>query len=154
MHVISFIGPYHSPVYSIDFSNSIYTSYAFENNQHVFTVEQGTRFYLKLNLSANPIPKSSDLAENGNQLQRAPWGRIYLGMDSVNIQSVQYTDAANYSISCSNFMGEGRFTFRLNIVGKAYNFIYTYPKPNLSQMMSSRQFASSVCTNPSYTYAL
>lgn len=112
---------YQRPVYTgIDFGSSIYTDYAFENNQHVFTVEQGTRFYLKLNLTANPPPKNDSLSKNGTILQRSPWGNINLGVNSANIQSVQYTDTANYTISCSNSMGAGSFFFRLNVVGKAF----------------------------------
>ena len=107
-------------------SSSKYTSYALENNQHVFTVEQGTRFYLKLNLSANPWPTSSNLYKNGIALQRASWGgqgTINLTADSVNIQSVQNTDAADYTISCSNSMGEGRFSFRLRVEGKVFKLV-------------------------------
>ena len=98
--------------------SSKYTSYAFENNQPVFTVEQGTLFYLKLKLSANPRPSSANLSKNGTVLQSSPWGNITLDVDSVTIPSVQSTDAGNYTISCSNSMGEGRFSFRLKVVGK------------------------------------
>lgn len=43
---------YQRPVYSIDLDSSIYTSYEYKHNEHVFKVEQGTQFYLKLNLKA------------------------------------------------------------------------------------------------------
>ena len=88
----------------------------------MFTVEQGTRFYLKLYLRANPWPTSCNLSKNGVVLQRSPLGTIQLGVDSVNIQSVQATDAANYTISCSNTFGQGNFSFRLNVVGKGNLF--------------------------------
>jgi hypothetical protein len=101
---------------------SKYAHYAFENGQHVFTVGQGTPFYLKLNLSANPPPNSSNLSNNGIPLPHAAPGQraINIGTDSVSIQSVQSTDAANYTISCSNLMGEGQFSFRLKVVGKVF----------------------------------
>jgi hypothetical protein len=101
-------------------SGSKYAHYAFENNQHVFTAVQGTRFYLKLNLSANPPPNRDDLSKNGTMLQRSPWGNIQLEADSIDIQSVQFTDAANYTISCSNSVGQGQFSFTLKVVGKEY----------------------------------
>ena len=113
-------GPYQKPVYTRINSSSIYTSYAFENNQHVFTVEQGTRFYLKLNLTANPWPTNDSLSMNGIVLQQSPQGNITLEVDSINIPSVQNTDAGNYTISCSNLMGTVRFSFRLKVVGKSF----------------------------------
>ena len=89
----------------------------------MFIVEQGTRFYLKLNLVSNPWPSSSNLSNNGIPLQRAQWGgpgTINLGVDSVNIQSVQNIDAGNYTISCSNLNGDANFSFRLRVEGKAF----------------------------------
>ena len=106
----------------VDRGASKFISHTVENNQDVFTVEQGTRFYLKLNLSANPVPNSRNLSENGRALSPAVPGLaqhvINLNNDSINIQSVQATDAANYTISCSNSMGKGEFSFRLKVVGK------------------------------------
>ena len=107
-------------------ASSIPTMYTYESNQHVFTVEQGTHFYLKLNLSANPWPTSCDLYKNGIILQRSPFGNINLNVDSVNIQSVQNTDNGNYTISCSNSMGEGRFPFQLKVVGKTNFYSINY----------------------------
>ena len=112
------LGRYQKPVYTGIDGSSEYTSYAFENNQHVFTVEQGTRFYLKLKLSANPWPSSNNLSKNGTVLQSSPWGNITLDVDSITIPSVQSSDAANYTISCSNSMGVERYSFRLKVVGK------------------------------------
>ena len=122
------LGQYQKPEYTgVDRGASKYVSYAFENNQHVFTVEQGTRFYLKLNLSANPPPNSRDLYENGRALPPAVPGLaqrvINLNNDSINIQSVQAADAANYTISCSNSMGEAQFSFRLKVVGKCKTIV-------------------------------
>ena len=119
------LGRYQKPVYTgVDSSASKYVRYDFQNNTHVFIVEQGTRFYLKLNLSANPWPTSCNLSKNGVVLQRSPLGTIQLEVDSVNIQSVQASDAANYTISCSNTYGQGNFSFRLNVVGKG-NFVFS-----------------------------
>ena len=101
-------------------------SHSIENNQDVFTVEQGTRFYLKLYLSANPPPTSCNLSKNGNVLPSSPWGAIQLGADSVNIQSVQASDAANYTISCTNTYGQGYYSFRLNVVGKGSSFVFAF----------------------------
>ena len=100
----------------VDKGRSTYNHYDYDNNQ--FTVVQNGRFYLKLFLDGNPWPSNPNLSKNGTALQYVPWGNIQLGVDSVNISSVQYTDSANYTISCSNSMGVGRFSFRLNVVGK------------------------------------
>lgn len=104
-------------------SSSIYADHDVKNNQHVFTVEPGNRFYLKLDLTANPWPKNDNLSKNGSVLQRVQWagpGTINLGVDSVNIQTAQFSDAGNYVISCSNLMGEARFPFRLKVESKVY----------------------------------
>jgi hypothetical protein len=119
-------------VYSgFDSSASKYASYAYENNQPVFTAEQGTRFYLKLSLTANPWPTSYDLYRNGRALQRAVGvgqATINLNPDSVNFQRVQSTDAANYTITSSNSMGQGQFSFRLKVVGKVlYHHCILFP---------------------------
>ena len=111
------------PVYTgVDTTASQYARYDIQNGAHIFTVEQGTRFYLKLNLIANPWPASCNLSKNGIMLQRVPWGTIQLGVDSVNIQSVQDADTADYIISCTNAYGQGSFSFRLNVVGKGSFF--------------------------------
>ena len=102
------------PVYSgIEFSDSVYTSYVFEHNRHIFTAEAGTRFFLKLHLAANPWPGSCNLYRNGQLLRRSPLGTIQLCVDSVNIQAVQPSDDGAYTISSSNLFGEGRFSFQL-----------------------------------------
>ena len=106
------------PVYNIDFNNSVYTHYVVQNDQHVFIVEQGARFVLKLTLSANPMPTSSNLYKNGQLLHRSPLGTIYLSLDTVSIQTVQNSHDGNYMITCSNIMGEGRLSFQIRVVGK------------------------------------
>ena len=102
----------------IDAVASKYARHDVQNNTHVFTVLRGNRFYLKLNLRANPWPKNEGLSKNGVALQRSLQGNILLEVDSMDIQTVQFADAANYTISCSNSMGEGRFSFRLDVMGK------------------------------------
>ena len=102
----------------IDAVASKYARHDVQNNTHVFTVLRGNRFYLKLNLRANPWPKNEGLSKNGVVLQRSPQGNIQLEVDSMDIQTVQFADAANYTISCSNSMGEGQFSFRLEVMGK------------------------------------
>ena len=116
------LGRYQKPVYTgVDWDASTkFISHSIENNQHVFVVEQGTPFYLKLKLSANPPPTSCEIYANGIPLPPAVPGQraIYYSNDSVNIQSVQASDAADYKITCSNSLGEGQFLFRLKVVGK------------------------------------
>ena len=110
---------------------SKYARYDIENHTHVFTVEQGTRFYLKLYLRANPPPTSRSLSMNGIVLGSSAGGgggrgTIQLGVDSVDIQSVQASEAADYTISCTNAYGKGQFSFRLNVVGKGSLFVFAF----------------------------
>ena len=108
------------PVYTgIDVDNSVYAHHAFKNNQDVFTAQQNGRFYLKLKLTANPWPTNDSLSQNGVVLQPSPVGTINLGVDLINIQNVQASHQANYTISCSNRMGTAQFPFQLNVIGDA-----------------------------------
>lgn len=109
------------PQYRVDSSESVYTRHRIENGENVFYVEQGTRFYLKLVLTANPMPTECDLYEDGRLVQSSPWGRIYLRLDSFEIRSVQGTDEGYYRMTCSNIMGEGSFSFRLRVQGMCSN---------------------------------
>ena len=106
------------PVYCIDFDNSKYSSYKCRNNEHVFTVEQGTQFYLKLHLTANPMPTYETLYYNDEEVPYTPDGTIYTGVDYMRIDSVIQSDAGPYKISTRNWMGEGSMSFRLDIQGK------------------------------------
>ena len=108
---------YQAPVYGFDLNSSQFTSYAYENNELVFTVEQGTRFYLKLHLTANPRPTSENVYENGHLLQYSPYGTIYTGVDNMRVESVNQSHAGRYKISSSNIAGEGHITFRLKVKG-------------------------------------
>ena len=107
-------------MYSIDFDNSVYTSYEHKHNEHIFTVEQGTQFYLKLNLTANPWPTDNDLYQNGHLLQYSPQGTIYSGVDNMRIRSVNQSHAGKYKLSSTNHAGEGHISFRLKVKG-TYN---------------------------------
>ena len=111
------------------------TRYVVQNNQHVFLVEQGTRFVLKLTLTANPMPASSNLYKNGQLLYSSPQGTIYLSLDTVSIQTAQYTHGGNYTITCSNYLGEGRLSFQLRVVGKPTFFYYKLLKLSDNKIM-------------------
>ena len=112
------LGRYQKPVYTDIDNVSKYARHDVQNNTHVFTVLRGNRFYLKLNLRANPWPRNEGLSKNGVALQRSPQGNILLEVDSMDIQTAQFPDAGNYTISCSNSRGEARFSFRLDVMGK------------------------------------
>ena len=117
------------PVYRIDFGNSEYTSYRCVNNEHVFTVEQGTRFYLKLHLTANPMPTNIKLYGNGEELQRSPTGTIYADVDYFRIDRVDQSYPGSYRLSSRNFMGEGSISFVLKVQGKHIKKHLTLNKP-------------------------
>lgn len=72
------------------------------------------------------MPASANLCKNGQLLQRSPWGTIYLGLDSVGIQTVDQSHEGNYTISTSNLMGEGRLSFQLRVIGiQLWSLIHT-----------------------------
>ena len=107
------------PVYRIDFDNSKYSSYKYSNNEHVFTVEQGTQFNLRLHLTANPMPTYDTLYRNSQEVPESSNGVIYTGVDYMRIDSVTPSQSGYYRLSSSNFMGEGSISFRLNVEGRA-----------------------------------
>ena len=108
------------PTYSIDHKHSRYNSHRIKNNEHVFTVQQGKRFYLKLYLNAYPKPKDEDLYKDSELLQYDPNGTIYSGVDFMEIQRVVPNDAGKYKISSRNSVGEGHFSFRLKVKCKLF----------------------------------
>ena len=116
MFVLS-TGFFQRPVYSIDSGSSVYTSHKYKHNEHIFTVEQGTQFYLKLNLNAYPRPKDADLYMDGHLVPYTPQGTIDCGVDYMEIQHVNHSDAGKYKISSRNRAGEGHFSFRLKVKG-------------------------------------
>ena len=105
------------PVYSIDFGSSVYTSHKYKHNEHIFTVEQGTQFYLKLNLNAYPMPTDEDLYKDGHLVPSSPQGTIYCGVDYMQIHRVNHSQAGKYKISSRNRAGEGHISFRLKVKG-------------------------------------
>ena len=98
--------------YSVDTSNSEYTSYKVTNGVHVFNVEQGQRFFLKL--SGNVGSSEPDLYKNGQKLLPSPLGTIYVSSDSVAIESVSASDGGTYKIRSSS---GAELTYRLNVTG-------------------------------------
>ena len=131
---------------------SKYARYDIENHTHVFTVEQGTRFYLKLYLRANPPPTSRNLSMNGIVLGSSAGGgggrgTIQLGVDSVDIQSVQASEAADYTISCTNAYGKGQFSFRLNVVGKGSLFVFAFSQTIIVYYLGLNLIFSTIATN-------
>ena len=111
MYFLLHLAPYYSGINS---TNAHYTN---ARGQYVFTAEQSGRFYLELNLTANPPAINCNLTKNGITL---PYGNTILTPNSVEIQNVQNSDSANYVISCSNLMGSVQFPFRLNVIGEIY----------------------------------
>ena len=66
----------------------------------MFNVEQGRRFFLKLN--GNAGSGEPDLYKNGQMLQSSPSGTIRVTSNSVGIQSVNNGHEGNYRIQSSN----------------------------------------------------
>ena len=108
---------YQRPVYSIDFANSVYTSYKYKHNEHIFTVEQGTEFHLKFNVTANPWPTDDDVYRNGHLLQYSPQGTIYSGVDYIRIRSVNQSHSGKYKLTSTNNAGKGQISFHLKVKG-------------------------------------
>ena len=103
----------------MDIGRCVYTSYYYDNstNEHVFTVEQGRPFFLKLNLSANPPPSNVNLYEKGQKLQSVAGGTINLQTDSVGIQTATKSHEGSYTIKSSTIAGEGSLRFRIQVEG-------------------------------------
>ena len=92
-------------------------SYDYVTGQYVFTVEQGTQFYLSYNTNTYPTPSASDmeLYKNGQHLQRARGGTITLQGNYMNIPAVDQVNGGNYTITNSE---GGQLSFRLIVKGK------------------------------------
>ena len=98
--------------YSVDIANSVYTSHNIINGIHVFDVEQGQRFFLKLNDSVGSgVP---DLYKNGQKLMSSPSGTINVRSNSVGIESTMARDDGTYKSQSSN---GAELTYRLNVTG-------------------------------------
>ena len=93
------------------------SSYNATNN--TITVEQGTAFLLKFEVTAWPIPTHVDLYKDGRKVaisQRN--GTIFVGLDRVSIPRVdKQSYAGKYKISATNSAGEGHTLFQLKVKG-------------------------------------
>ena len=98
--------------YSVDTVNSEYTSYKVTNDVHIFNVEQGRRFFLKLN--GNAGSGTTDLYKDGQKLTSSRSGTIDVNSDSVEIQIVSPGHEGNYRIRSSN---GAELTYRLKVTG-------------------------------------
>ena len=111
------------PCYTIDLDRSQYQTKDYDSckNQHIFTVEQGRRFYLQLNLTASPFPTRADLYKDGWIVQSTAMGTIFVGVDRRGIQSVdRQAYAGTYTIRSSNDAGCGEISFQLKVQRKQY----------------------------------
>ena len=85
----------------------------------VFTVEAGTEFFLKLALVSNPLPDKLSFQRNRELFQSQPLDHaIEVGIDFVRIPTIQKSDEGTYTITSSNTIGDGHFSFQLKVVGK------------------------------------
>ena len=79
--------------------------------------------FLKLNKEPSSIwslisrPQDVDLYKDGDLLPYDPQGTIYCGVDYMEIQEVDCSDARKYKISTRNTAGEGHISFRLKVKG-------------------------------------
>ena len=108
------------PVYEVDLNESVYTSYNYDyyNRRYIFTVEQGTRFYLKLKLTANPMPSSAELSKDGCAVKSSRYATIYISVDRMCIPTVYGASYGGvYTIICRSTEGEGRISFELKVKG-------------------------------------
>lgn len=109
---------YRFPEYSIDLADSQYASQFYDRikDEYVFTVEYGTRFYLKLDTNAFPPPTSSnvELYRDGHHLQRMRNGTINLEGTSMDIQSANKGHEGTYTIEATN---GATMKFRLEVEG-------------------------------------
>ena len=132
------------PHYSVDIGRCVYTSYFYDNatNEHVFTVEQGCRFFLKLNLSANPPPTSDDviLDRIGQTLQGVPHNSIRFQIDSVDIQMVTIQHDGSYILRSSTSAGEASIQFRIQVQG---TYCHTVKQVVFIRVKISLNFTSS-----------
>lgn len=113
--------PQRRPYYTIDLGQSQFLgkSYDCKNSQYTFTVEQGCRFYLQLNLTASPFPTRADLFKNGQIVESTRMGTIFVGIDRMGIQSVdRKAYEGTYTIRSSNDAGSGEISFQLKVQRK------------------------------------
>ena len=108
-------------MYEVDLKNSVCTSpdYDHRNKRYIFTVEQGTRFFLKLKLTANPMPSCAELYKNRSVVKSSNYATIFFSIDRMCIPTV-YGSAYEgvYTLVTKNTYGEGKISFELKVKGK------------------------------------
>lgn len=112
-------GPAQPPIYRVDLAKSVCKSHKYDHSRkrYVFTVEQGTRFFLKLKLTADPMPSTVELYKNHELVASTSYGTIYVSADRICIQTVYGQGYAGvYKLSCNNG-AEGHISFQLKVKG-------------------------------------
>ena len=91
----------------------------YDSSDNTITVEQGTPFYLKFEISAWPNPSHVDLYKDGRKVNISQEnGTIFVGLDCISIRTVdRQSYTGRYKISASNRHGEGHAVFQLNVRG-------------------------------------
>ena len=111
-------------MYKVDLENSVCTSHRYDyyNERYIFTVEQGTRFFLKLKLTADPMPSCAELYKSGREVRSSSYATIFFSIDRMCIQTV-YGSAYEgvYTLVTKNTYGEGKISFELKVKGKKLN---------------------------------
>ena len=109
------------PTFKINWKDSVCSQHNPNNN--TVTVEQGTPFFLKFEITAWPIPTHVDLYKDGQKVQISHTnGTIFVGLDRVSIPRVDRQSYAGiYKISARNSQGEGHEEFTLNVKGRTTN---------------------------------
>ena len=130
------------PTYNFDVnaSKGIIPQYEYnEYNEIIFTVEAGTGFFLKLALFANPLPFKFSFQRVSQQYPIPTLdGTVEFGLEFVRIHSAQHSHKGRYTISCSNSVGDGQFSFQLQVQGM-YRQLKSVPLVHIHQY---------VCRNP------
>ena len=105
------------PTFKINWKDSKCSSYNATNN--TITVEQGTPFLLKFEVTAWPIPTHVDLYKDGRKVAISQTnGTIFVGLDRVSIPRVdRQSYAGKYTVSARNSAGEGQTSFQLKVQG-------------------------------------
>ena len=99
----------------------MYSSYKrTKHNEHIFTVEQGAEFHLKLILNAYPMPAddSKDLYKNDHRIQIQHSRTMEWGLDYMRIVTVDRSHAGKYTIVSENIAGKGKIIFQLKVKRK------------------------------------
>ena len=112
MYLLTLAG---SPKYTVNLDQSEFDNHRIRNHEHVFEVEQGNRFYLKL--KGNRTHSEPELYHDGYEVPDAPNGTIIVGKNSMEIRSVEPNDEGRYTMEAPN---GAAITFRLKVIGTEY----------------------------------